>query len=152
MAAFTHIGRATRFSDGSYGVYYASLAYETAIRETVYHRELFLSARNQAPLELTMRSYQGLILQPLHDLRKREFDYLHDPLNYSSSQQFGRKMRAEKSWGLIYNSVRDKQGQCIAAFTPRTISIPTPLSHLRYVWNGERITEVLDTTLVMKMR
>jgi hypothetical protein len=151
MAAFTHIGRPSRFTDGSYGVYYASLSYETAIKETVYHRELFLKATNEAALELTMRSYEGTILQDLHDIRKDEFNYLHDPINYSSSQDFGRKMREEKSWGLIYNSVRHQAGQCIAAFKPRAISIPKPLAHLRYVWNGKKITEVFDTTLVIKL-
>ena len=39
MAAFTHIGRPSRFTDGSYGVYYASFSTKTAIRETVHHRE-----------------------------------------------------------------------------------------------------------------
>ena len=34
MAAFTHIGRPSRFSDGSYGVYYAARSLETAVRET----------------------------------------------------------------------------------------------------------------------
>ena len=33
MAAFTHIGRASRFSDGSYGVYYAARTLETAACE-----------------------------------------------------------------------------------------------------------------------
>src|SRR5262245_1419390 len=37
MAAFTHIGRESRFTDGSYGVYYAAHTLETAVRETAYH-------------------------------------------------------------------------------------------------------------------
>jgi len=151
MAAFTHVGKASRFTDGSYGIYYASLSYETAIRETVYHRELFLQATNEAALELSMRSYESTIQQPLHDVRNAEFNYLHDPANYSLSQEFGKEMRAQQSWGLVYRSVRHEHGQCIAAFKPQTISIPRPLAHLRYVWNGEKITEVLDTTSVMQL-
>src|SRR6478736_232590 len=54
MAAFTHLSKPTRFSDGSYGIYYAALSQETAIRETIYHREKFLSNTNQPPQELTM--------------------------------------------------------------------------------------------------
>ena len=99
-----------------------------------------------------MRSYEGTIEQSLLDIRKDEFSYLHDPINYSSSQEFGRKIREEKAWGLIYNSVRHPKGQCIAAFKPRAISIPKPLAHLRYVWNGKQITEVFDATLVMKLQ
>src|SRR5690348_7566049 len=56
MSAFTHISkeRISRFSDGSFGVYYASKTLETAIFETVYHRERFLSYTAQPPCELTM--------------------------------------------------------------------------------------------------
>ncbi|MCG8355973.1 MAG: RES family NAD+ phosphorylase, partial [Kiloniellales bacterium] len=40
MAPFVHLNpMGTRFSDGSYGVYYAAQRLETAIRETVYHLE-----------------------------------------------------------------------------------------------------------------
>src|SRR5215471_9497725 len=42
MASFTHINpKGSRFSDGSYGVYYAAAALETAIAETVFHFEAF---------------------------------------------------------------------------------------------------------------
>lgn len=39
MAAFTHRNPdASRFSDGSYGVFFAARALETAVAETKYHR------------------------------------------------------------------------------------------------------------------
>ena len=41
MAAFTHIGNASRFTDGSFGIYYAGRCLETAIWETIFHRERF---------------------------------------------------------------------------------------------------------------
>ena len=44
MSAFTHIGWPSRFSDGTYGVYYAARALETAVRETAYHFGRFLGA------------------------------------------------------------------------------------------------------------
>ena len=39
MAAFTHVGRPSRFTDGMVSITLAS--YETAIKETVYHRNCF---------------------------------------------------------------------------------------------------------------
>lgn len=148
MAAFTHISedRPSRFSNGSFGIYYASLSQETAIRETVFRREQFLHATQEGPCELTMRVYQGQICKPLHDVRSQFFHDLYDSHDYSASQSFGLKLREAKSWGLIYHSVRHHGGHCVAAFKPKTISIPIQLSHLRYIWNGEKITEVLDTT------
>jgi len=45
MAAFTHLNPAgSRFTDGSFGVFYAAADMETAIAETKYHRERFLRA------------------------------------------------------------------------------------------------------------
>lgn len=152
MAAFTHISahRPSRFTDGSFGIYYASLLQETAIRETVYHREQFLSSTNEESCELTMRLYEGKIIKPLHDIRNNKFNHLLNPHHYLTSQQFGQKLRNLKSWGLIYNSVRHNGGHCIAAFRPPAISIPIQLSHLRYIWDGKKITEVLDTTSLIK--
>lgn len=143
MAAFTHVGRPSRFTDGSFGVYYASFKQETAIRETVYHREKFLAATTEESCELVMRMYESEIQQPLHDIRSSEYRELHHPNDYLSSQEFAYALRKQKSWGLLYNSVRDQSGTCLAAFRPRTITIPTPTSHFKYCWNGQKITDVL---------
>ena len=44
MAAFTHLNpEGSRFSDGSYGVYYAAHDLDTAIAEVSHHRAIFLS-------------------------------------------------------------------------------------------------------------
>src|SRR3990167_1859717 len=90
MAAFTHLSKPTRFSDGSYGIYYAGLSKTTAIIETIYHREQFLQATNEKPGELTMRLYEGKIMKPLHDIRGAKFSALHHPSYYVGSQKFGR--------------------------------------------------------------
>lgn len=144
MAAFTHLSRPSRFSDGSYGVYYAGLTQETAIRETVFRRELFLTATQEEPNEIAMRVYEGRVEKPLHDIRQQRFDDLHHPQEYHAAQSFGKALRGGGSWGLLYNSVRHDGGKCIAAFRPPTVSIPIPAAHLKYVWDGKRITDVLN--------
>lgn len=151
MAAFTHIGKPTRFSDGSFGIYYAAFSKETAIRETVFHREAFLRATQEEACELTMRLYEGKITKPLHDIRDSSFQKYHNPNHYKVSQAFGSKARSVKSWGLVYNSVRHKGGTCIAIFRPPAISIPKAVAHFRYVWNGEKIIDVLDTKSVLEL-
>lgn len=142
MAAFTHIGKPSRFTDGSFGVYYASLSAKTAIHETVYQRELFFAATNEDPCEITMRLYEGKIIKPLHDIRARNYTGFHHHDNYVNSQQFGKELRERKSWGIVYNSVRDKSGCNIAALRPPAISIPKMSYHLKYVWNGKKISDV----------
>lgn len=143
MAAFTHIGIPTRFTDGSYGVYYGARELKTAIAETVYHRERFLSATQELDTELTMRQYINCIALPLHDVRHNEA--LHDPDSHIASQKEGKRLRGLNSNGLIYNSVRDPGGVCIAALRPTTVTIPVQGGHFRYVWNGyqQRIVSVL---------
>lgn len=151
MAAFTHIGKPSRFTDGSYGIYYAGLTLETAIRETVFHRENFLRATNESTADITMRVYEGEIIQPLHDIRPPSFSDLHHTHNWMKSQDFGRKMRDKQSWGLIYNSVRHSGENCIAAFRPPAISIPQQTLHLRYHWNGEKIYAVSSTEIILNL-
>lgn len=149
MAAFTHIGKPSRFSGGNFGIYYAGLSRETAIRETVFHRECFLRATQEEACEINMRLYEGKIMKPLHDLRITQFIDLHHPDNYIPSQSFGAELRKTNSWGLIYNSVRHKGGHCIAAFRPPAISVPKAIAQLRYVWNGEKIIAILDAKPVL---
>lgn len=61
MAAFTHLNpNGSRFSDGSYGVFYCARDRRTAIEETRYHSALFLADTKQAPLRQQMRLYTVL--------------------------------------------------------------------------------------------
>jgi hypothetical protein len=148
MAAFTHINHATRFSDGNFGVYYASRKFETAIRETVHHREIIAADAQLGPDQFDMRAWIGQIKKPLHDIRAPRYKDLHDPAprpeDHPLAQAFGKMLKQQDSWGLIYNSVRNPGGECIAALCPPAVSLPTQGAHLVYVWNGEKITEVFE--------
>jgi RES domain len=149
MAAFTHIGRPSRFSDGSYGVYYAARTLETAVRETAYHRARFLAATQEQPGEIDMRAYVGRPIKPYLDVRGSKYDALHDPDNYAPSQAFAKPLRDAGEWGLVYRSVRHDGGECIAAFKPQAVSIPIAGAALAYVWDGERISKVYEKSEVL---
>ncbi|WP_027351910.1 RES family NAD+ phosphorylase [Halotalea alkalilenta] len=149
MAAFTHIGRPSRFSDGSYGVYYCASSLDAAIAETRYHLGRFLAATHEGSVEITQRSYINSIIEPLHDVRANHPD-LHDPdpACYAQSQAFAARLRAEGAWGILYASVREPGQECAAVFRPPALSIPIQGPHLRYVWDGkvQDITHVLEMT------
>ncbi|KTD11857.1 RES domain-containing protein [Legionella gratiana] len=144
MAAFTHIGFESRFSDGSFGVYYAASSLETAIKETSFHRERFYSASNEKPCSISMREYLAKIKKPLIDITHKKYEELFnpDPACYSKSQGFGKKVYEEKHWGLLYPSVRNLNSLCMAILRPPALTIPIQGCHLRYIWDGERISEV----------
>jgi RES domain len=137
MAAFTHLGKRSRFTAGSYGVYYAANSEQAAITETAHHKAQFLSATNEPDMELTMRVYTCRVLQPLLDIRDAAFEALHNPDSYAESQAFAETQRATDAWGLLYRSVRHHSAQCIAVFRPTALSIPNQTRHLRYVWSGK---------------
>jgi hypothetical protein len=148
MAAFTHIGVESRFSDGSFGVYYAAESLKTAIEETKFHRARFLTYTREDAGEIDMRVYVGEVAKPLHDVRGADYGHLHDPDDWRLSQAFGLEMRAALSWGIAYRSVRDPGGQCIAALRPPAVSIPRQGPHLSYVWDGAQIVGVYEKTLI----
>ena len=144
MAAFTHISplRASRFSDGSYGVYYAGDRFEVALRETVFHFERFMRATREEPATADFRELVGSVDAQLHDLRAdaRFAACLDpDPARYPVSQALARGLRDEHgSNGIVYPSVRHLRGTAIAAFWPDVVGIPVQGRHLCYRWNGER--------------
>lgn len=149
MAPFTHLGRSSRFSDGSYGVYYAARSLETAVRETAYHRGRFLAATKEPACEVDMRAYVGRPVKPLLDVRGPKYAALHDPNDYSGSQKFAKPLRDKGHWGVVYRSVRHEGGECIAAFKPQAVSIPVAGAALAYVWDGERIAKVYEKSEVL---
>jgi RES domain-containing protein len=140
MASFTHLGFGSRFADGHFGVYYAANCLEAAIQETVFHKEREMAAANEESIALTMRAYIGCVALEMHDVRGPEFADLHNPDadNYALSQEFARYWRMKGSHGLLYNSVRHPGSECIAAFKPKSVTIPVQGPHLKYFWNSDK--------------
>lgn len=151
MAAFTHPNpEGSRFSDGTYGVYYAGRTRETAIHETVYHRERFMRASAEPPMQLQMRVYYADLDAEFHDLRglRAQLPDVYARESYAASQALGRRLRESGAWGICYDSVRHTGGECAAVFRPRAISPVTQGPHLGYVWDGARIAQVYELTLI----
>jgi len=146
MAPFTHPNRrGTRFSDGSYGVYYASHNLGTAIAETVYHMERFYAATRDRPHREAMRTGLGSIDADLHDIRgDARWRAAHRPDDYSESRSLARALRDGGSDGIAYDSVRHAGGENLAAFWPDVVAIPVPGGHLMYDWNGRAIERYFD--------
>lgn len=143
MAAFTHVNpEGSRFSDGQYGVYYAANTLDTAISETIHHREQFLRATSQQPQELDMRVLVADLESTLHDIRgmQHELPDVYHQHEYAHAQVLGRSLRDEGSWGIIYDSVRHAGGECVGIFRPRALSQCRQERHLCYVWDGARIS------------
>ena len=145
MAAFTHLNPdGSRFSDGNYGVYYAGNTLETSIAETRYHREQFMLATDQPPMELDMRVYLTDLDAQLHDIRglRDALPAIYAADDYSASQALGRRLRDQNSWGIAYDSVRHGGGECVGVFRPPALRNCRQERHLCYVWDGKRINTI----------
>lgn len=147
MAAFTHINpQGSRFSNGDYGVYYASQSLNTAIAETVYHRERFLKYTQEPAQEIDMRALVAEFSADLFDLlnlNKAEHA-LYSLTDYTASQLLGAEVKQKNNHGLVYHSVRtqDEEAYNFALFKPKCIHRCIQSVHYSYVWTGEKITRI----------
>jgi alkylation response protein AidB-like acyl-CoA dehydrogenase len=149
MAAFTHLNvTGSRFSAGSYGVFYAARERATAVAETRHHQARFLAATQQAAMHLPMRLYQVAVDARLHDLRVAGAvdPAVMDPDAYGRSQALGARLHASGSAGVVYRSVRHARGQCVGLFKPRGASRCVHEAYLLYAWDGQRFTDIYEKT------
>jgi hypothetical protein len=148
MAPFTHLNPlGSRFSDGSYGVYYAAKSLATAVVETAYHFARFARDSGDIPRREPMRVLVGRADATFHDLESlgvARRAVLLDPDSYAASQPFAVALREAGSRGIHYPSVRDPSGYCVAAFRPTAVGVPSQERHLEYDWDGERVRRYFD--------
>jgi hypothetical protein len=152
MAAFTHLSpQGSRFSDGSYGVFYCARKKQTAIAETRHHQTRFMSATNEPPMRLQMRLYSVKAKGQVADLREasRTDTRIVDPDNYGYAQGIGRTLRSEGALGILYPSVRQSGGQCLAALRPGLLKNCLHAAYLEYNWNGREIDAVFEVAQLM---
>ena len=148
MASFTHLNpKGSRFSDGTYGVYYAAAELETAVAETVFHFKSFARDSRDPPRMEDMRVLLGAAAAEFEDvgglsepIRSR---ILH-PEFYVEARAYGRRLREAGANGVVYPSVRLSGGTCAGAFRPRAMAVPRQERHLKYRWNGERVDRSFD--------
>lgn len=152
MAAFTHLNpQGSRFSDGTYGVFYCAHDRVTAIEETSYHQALFMGATQEAPMRLQMRLYSVEAKGEVIDLRaaSTENPRIVDPNDYSHPQSIGRKLRNEGEAGILYPSVRHEGGECLAALRTTILRNCLHSAYLEYNWNGRAIDAVFEVSQLL---
>jgi len=148
MAAFTHRNpHGSRFSDGSYGVYYAAQTLRTAVRETAFHFARFAADSRDPPRYEDMRVLVSRVDQRFADIGAWPADEqarILDPDSYAAGQAAGAALRADGANGVVYASVRDAGSECIGAFKPTAVGIPVPGPSLQYHWDGMRVARYFD--------
>jgi len=134
----------SRFSDGSFGVWYGAGSVETTVFETAYHwLNGFLSDAGfeHEKVSTERKVYQVRLDAALLDLRPQleAFPALNHKTDYSYAQSVGARLHHEGHPGLITNSVRHAQGHNFVVLNPALLSHPRHHCQLRYVLDNERI-------------
>ena len=151
MAAFTHLDpEGSRFSDGSYGVYYCARALDTALAEARSHQERFLRRTNEGPIRLELRLYLSNLDAKLTDVRK--LPECHIPDDYGPGQRLGRVWRASGKDGVLYRSVRHEGGVCAAVFRPPVFGACTQSSHYAFHFDGAGIVAIDELSTAWALR
>ncbi|MGH9656798.1 MAG: RES family NAD+ phosphorylase [Bryobacteraceae bacterium] len=136
-AVFTHPGPyGGRFHGSRRGAWYAGLEIETSIAEVSFHKRRFLeNARitGEYPFDYIdfLADFSGLF----HGLDSAELaDCLQPepiPQCYAASQVLANKLLYEGSNGILYPSVRNPSGTCMACFRPALVFHPRQASTYR---------------------
>jgi hypothetical protein len=136
--------QASRFSDGSYGVWYGSESVETTVYESAYHwhQGLLCDAGYDRDVVISERTvYWVACSAALLDFRtatEQHPDLLH-PSDYRFCQAVGARIRREGHPGLLTQSVRRHQGENVAIFNPMVLSNPRHHCQLTYRLEAGRI-------------
>jgi len=127
----------TRYSDGSYGVWYGADSLKTSIHETVYHwrHSLLADANWQNIASIVIERIVYLVrcdAALLNFLPKiADFPALIDPSNYYQTRQVGARIHHDGHPGLKSRSARCA-GDIYAIFNQRVLSTPRQLCYLTY--------------------
>ena len=136
--------QASRFSDGSFGVWYGCDSAETSVYETAYH--WFSGFLTDAGFEKEQvigerKLYEVVCDAALVDLRPltaTQPSLIHKS-DYSTTQSVGAKLHREGHPGLVTASARHASGQNYAVLNPNVLSNPRHHSQLTYRLEGNRI-------------
>lgn len=136
--------QASRFSDGSYGIWYGSESVETTVYESAYHwcRGLLSDAGFEQMTVIAERKvYLVTCTAALLDFRKATVDHpdLLHPSDYTFCQSVGARIHREGHPGLLTQSVRRPEGESIAIFNPAVLSNPRHNCQLTYRLEGRQI-------------
>ena len=136
--------QASRFSDGSFGVWYGSESIETTVFESAYHwyRGLLSDAGFERMAVIAERKvYLVACSAALLDLRQAAGEYsdLLHPSDYAFCQSVGARIHREGHPGLLTQSVRRPAGENLAIFNPAVLSNPRHNYQLTYRLEGLQI-------------
>jgi hypothetical protein len=137
----------SRYSDGSFGIWYGSREIETTVHETVHHFRIELAGRgwdrHERPIvreRLIGRAHVDALAFDLCS-KSKTYPALVDGDDYTFTQAIGRSIHAGRHPGLLAPSARRAGGVNVDIFDPVYLSNPRDVCYLTYRYTPDgRIT------------
>ena len=138
-AAFCHphpLG--SRFNSPDRGAWYAGFALQTAQEEVAFHKGIELAEAGWTEEEsVTYDDYLADFSAAFQDLRGQDgLGACLDPDSYVASQALAETLLDAGSLGIVYPSVRDAGGTCVACFRPPLVTNVRRDATYRLTWKG----------------
>lgn len=140
-AAFTYCRKGgNRFNGETLGAWYAGFDDRTSLEEVAYHKTRELSYIDYFYDEVQYQALHASFIGRFHDIRTLQPapECLHpEPaIGYPAGQSLAKDLIQQGSRGLIYPSVRNPGGVCLAAFQPNVVQDVAPGARWRIRWEA----------------
>lgn len=148
-AAYTYARpEGSRFNDGERGAWYCAFAADTALSEVIFHKTVEYVEIGRFDDSVTYQMLLADFSACFHDLRGLDaYRDCLDPDSYIASQELAAKLLDQGSMGVIYPSVRDPNGTCLACFRPALVGNVRKAQTYRLTWAGspQPAVEIIQT-------
>lgn len=142
--AYTRPG-GSRFNGEHRGAWYCALACETALAEVAFHLTRALGAVGRYDNASDYAELLADFIGSFHDLRAVPDAPCLDPdpaAGYPAGQAMARAVLAAGGSGILYPSVRQPGGTCLAALRPHIVQNVRSGDTWRLVWSGTPVPTV----------
>jgi len=137
-AAFTYPRpEGSRFNDGERGAWYCAFERETALAEIIFHKTVEYQEINRFDDSVNYQELLADFSAVFHDLRHApDFAACLDADSYLASQALAARLLEAGSLGVIYPSVRRREGSNLACFRPALVGNVRRAACFRLTWSG----------------
>jgi RES domain len=127
----------SRFNGPDRGAWYAAFEIETSQVEVAFHKAIELAEVQWFEEQETFDDYLADFSAEFHDIRGDEqFADCLAPDSYTASQDLAYQLLDADSLGVIYPSVRNASGTCVACFRPALVMNVRKGRTYRFAWQG----------------
>ena len=143
-ATFTHAHPlGSRFNGPDRGAWYAAFALKTAQAEITFHKSIEYAEIGRFDDSVTYDDYLADFSAEFHDVRNSAaFARVLAPDSYLASQALAQRLLDCGSLGIVYPSVRDAGGTCLACFRPTLVANVRKRRTYRFTWAGSPIPKI----------